>query len=291
MRKAAQEGRQNFLNRFKSAVETRGFSVNYCGNRQENLKKSATRNGYTLFHKDDPFHDNALTMRRVYYFPFWQIENSAKRWEWEVAETDFQPSEVDRAVANSFVTQWRSRLFEDWVSNNNQGFIYMPLQGKLLEQRSFQACSPIEMIRQTLEYGPKKPIIATLHPGENYTAEEFEALAELVEEHPELAVYENKEPKDLLPECDCVVTQNSAVAFAGYFWNKPAVLFGKIDFHHIALNVDRMGVKEAFKGLAGHKPEFNKYIYWFLQIMSINAGRPEAEEKILEILRRRGWDL
>lgn len=291
MRTAAKEGRNNFLKRLKSAVESRGVQVNFCLNSDENILKSSTRNGFSLFHMDDPYHENALTMRRVYYYPFWQIENSAKRWEWGVAKAEFDPDIIDATLAKTFANQWRKRLFDRQITKNNQGYIYMPLQGRLLEKRSFQTCSPVEMIRQTMKYGPQKPVVATLHPREEYNALEYEALAELVDEYPEFTVHENASPQNLLSECDCVVTQNSGVAFTGYFWRKPAVLFGKIDFHHIALNVGEDGAKAAFEKLPGYVPEYDKYLYWFLQEQSINAGRPETEDKILETLRTRGWDL
>lgn len=291
MRDRARDGKINFLNRVENAVGQRGVSVEYCLNSDENILRSAERNGYSLFHMDDPHHENALTMRKVYFYPFWQIENSAKRWEWEVAKTPFKPADIDQEQATTFATQWKMRLFNGRMNPNDQGFIYMPLQGKLLKQRSFQSCSPIEMIRQTLKHGPKLPIIATLHPNEHYTPDELAALAEVMDEYPEFSLLQNKSPEDLLPECEYVVTQNSGVALLGYFWHRPVVLFGQSDFHHIALNVGELGAEKAFRKLKSHRPAYDRYLYWFLQIMSINAGRPETEEKILEILRRRGWDL
>ncbi|WP_039018406.1 hypothetical protein [Halocynthiibacter namhaensis] len=291
MRAAAEEGRNNFLNRLKNAVESRDVKVEYCLNSDANILKSRDRHGFTLFHMDDPYHEKSLTMRRVYYYPFWQIETSAKRWEWAVSHANFDPSEIDAHTAKSFAIQWRKRLFEGWKAIKNQGYVYMPLQGRLLEQRSFQSCSPVDMIRETIKHGPRKPIVATLHPGEKYNAYEYEALAELMEEYPEFTVQSDGNPESYLAECDCVVTQNSSVAFSGYFWHKPAVLFGKIDFHHIALNVGDLGAKDAFARLPNHVPDYDKYLYWFLQLQSINAGRPETEEKIIETLRTRGWDL
>ncbi|MGB0966600.1 MAG: hypothetical protein ACPGUX_00300 [Halocynthiibacter sp.] len=291
IREAAKAGKHNFLRRLENAVERRGLTVEFCANNDHNLQKSRTRKGYSLFHMDDPHHENALTMRRVYFQPFWQIENSAARWEWAVAKAEFDPKTIDSDKAWDFTYQWRNKWFGDWTKAKNQGYIYMPLQGRLQEKRSFQSCSPIDMIRQTLKYGPKKPVIATLHPGEDYSAHDFELLSELVDDYPRFAVHENKSPADLLPECECVVTQNSAIAFSGYFWRKPAVLFGQIDFHHIALNVGELGAEEAFKRLPSHRPAYEEYIYWFLQIMSINAGRPETEDKIIETLQLRGWDL
>ena len=90
--------------------------------------------------------------------------------------------------------------------------------------------------------------------------------------------------------CQLVVTQNSSVALAGFFFRKPAVLFAQIDFHHIAGNVPRDGEDRAFATWR-NDAEYEAYIWWFLQHMSINAGRPpeEVTEKIASVLWNHGW--
>jgi hypothetical protein len=82
---------------------------------------------------------------------------------------------------------------------------------------------------------------------------------------------------------------NSSVAFAGYFLKKPSVLFAGIDFHHIAANVGVLGVDGAFEAVRGMKPPYPQYLWWFLQQMSVNAGRPDAEDKIRARLAGLGW--
>ena len=80
-----------------------------------------------------------------------------------------------------------------------------------------------------------------------------------------------------------MVTQNSSAAFNGYFYGKPAVLFGKVDFHHIALGPDTMDRFE------DHAPDYARYVWWFWQNQSINAGHPSAEQKIEDRFRTFGW--
>ena len=38
-------------------------------------------------------------------------------------------------------------------------------------------------------------------------------------------------------------------------------------------------------------PDYDRYLFWFLQKMSINAGRNDAEEQVLNTVRSRGWDI
>jgi hypothetical protein len=43
----------------------------------------------------DPNHPRALMLRRSYFYPFWHIETSARRWEWTIALISIKLQEVD----------------------------------------------------------------------------------------------------------------------------------------------------------------------------------------------------
>jgi len=244
-----------------------------------------------MFHMDDPFHDRALTMRRAYHYPFWAIERSAKRWEWRVATTPFDATAVPRKEADRFYRFWQSRLFGDAPVEATRGdFVYVPLQGRLFDHRSFQSCSPLDMIRATLEHEPHLPLIVTLHPNETYTAEEKAALEDLARESGRIRI-ETGGMQGWLRDCAYVVTQNSSAGFAGYFFGKPLILFAQIDFHHIAANVPEIGAEAAFAKVRDLTPDYAGYIHWFWQQMSINAGHPSAESQIRGALGRAGWPI
>ncbi|MFY0659669.1 MAG: hypothetical protein JXR15_04185 [Shimia sp.] len=144
------------------------------------------------------------------------------------------------------------------------------------------------MVEHVLAQEPDREIVVTLHPGETYSDEERDALDDMVAKYARLSLQVGG-MEALLPKCAYVVAMNSSVAFAGYFLKKPCVLFAGIDFHHIAANVERLGIDGAFKAVRGMKPPYPQYLWLFLQQMSINAGRPEAEDKIRARLARLGW--
>lgn len=288
----ARAGKHRFLCLVDEAVSGQGWKVSYHRDTPEERLKSAGRRGKALFHMDDPYHDNALTFRLAYHMPFWQIEKSAKRWEFDVARAKFTPADVDKDAARRFFDYWGKRLFgEDRIkSARKDGFVYIPLQGRLLDHRSFQATSPAEMILATVEQEPNLPIVLTLHPKETYSEDEMTALAEICEAHPNVIMGE-LDWHTYLAECSYIVTQNSSAALAGMFFKKPSVLFGRVDFHHISGNVCDEGVAAAFhKARSQHMP-FKPYIHWFLQENTINAGKPDVRDRILNRLRRHGWEL
>lgn len=288
--KSARAGQHNFIRLVSEVLTEAGLTPHYVKNTALARTLSDQNPGYSLFHMDDPTHDRALTLRRAYYYPFWQIEASARRWEWDVALSDFDPSRVDRDAADKFFKFWRRRLFKGMPDRAwRDPYIYVPLQGLIRKHRSFQACSPIEMLTQVAERYPDRPIHVTLHPGEQYTSADRMALAQVIGTHPRVEIVQKPMEKCLIG-CDFVVTQNSSVAFAGYFFRKPAVLFGQVDFHHIAGSVMRDGTDAAFD-VVGSEPDYAGYVWWFLQVMAINAGKDTAKDQIATVLRGHGWPI
>lgn len=289
LRESAQAGQHNFLKLITDVAQMAGFEVSYSPAETVDVLKAAHQPGYSLFHMQEPLAKRSVSIRRAYFYPFWHIERSNKRWQFEVATSKFPT--VTHPDKMRFFEFWQKRLFSDAPKQaRRDGIVLIPLQGKLLVRRSFQACSPIEMIEDTLKHDPHRQIIATLHPNEIYSAEEITALEKLEALHDRFECRVGGS-EDLLRICDYVVTQNSAVAFSGFFFRKPCILFARSDFHHIAINVSDTGVEEAFEKVLGHDPDYQGYVHWFLQDMSINAGRPEAADKIKAALVRAGWPM
>ncbi len=288
LKESAEAGEHNFLGKIAAVARAADFEIFYQGNGPEERQKSLERKGFALFHMEPPTHRCAVTVRRAYSYPFWSIERTEKRWEFDVARAVFDPGAVLAKEAARFAGFWRKRFFGEWPETGEKGHVYAALQGRLLEHRSFQSCAPIEMLRAVLRQERQRPVVAGLHPNEVYTEAELQALETLRKSHPNLDIRRGG-MEALLPGCSYVVTQNSGVGFMGLFHARPLVLFGRADFHHIALKTWEIGVEEALRRAPGHDPDFEGYLWWFWQKMAINAGRPEAEERIAQRLRDHGW--
>ena len=282
---SARSGSHNFIGLVKGVLEEAGLEVRF----EREADRPRDHDGLSLVHMAPPSGRRGLVFRRVYHYPFWQIDQTEKRWDWDVARTHFQTEAGTAGPAKRFQTFWRRRLYglED-APVTPDGPVYLPLQGKLTEHRSFQTASPIEMLETTLRLEKQRDVIATLHPKEHYIAADYAALDRLVKAHDRLSV-QKLTPADLLPRCAYVVTQNSGVAFDGFLFNKPAILFGRIDFHHIGQSLTRMTAEQAFDRVLDDLPDFAGYAHWFWQEQSINAGRDTAPAKIAARLRRFGW--
>lgn len=255
-------------------VKAAGWEVRYAEQAAE-----IAGEGYHLVYNravEGPF---CFSLRRCYLEKYYRIEGTNDRWDWNVAELQF-PGKPGQAW---FQRYWAERLFEG-LTISRDGYIFMPLQGKLLQRRHFQTASPIEMIRATLAADPKRRIVATLHPREVYSEAELEALRGIARF--ELATGS----LPWLAGCDYVVTENSSLALTGFFAGKPAVLFARIDFHHIAASVHRLGVQGAFEAVPEPQP-YADYLHWFFKKQALCEVGEDRDAKIAARLRAHGWPL
>lgn len=279
------EGRFPLVDRIRAALAPLNIALDIRPDSLDERRRAPQRPGWSLFHLHEPEGPRGLTLRRAYFFPFWRIERTNARWNFAVVGQQFDPAAVDPQAAARFRDRLRRRICGD-LRGSRGGYIYMPLQGRLLEHRSFQATSPVEMIKAVLAV-EGRDIRATLHPKESYSAAEHQALAALAARHPRFRLV-TSDP-GLLADCDLVVTQNSSVAMTGFLLDKSALLFAQIDFHHIAASVPRHGLDAAFAQLSGPPPDFAAYLWWFFQVTCIDAMAATAEERILGQLRAGGW--
>lgn len=279
-------GGMNFLTVLRTTLERRGWQVDWLETSPQARERAPSLDGYALFHMQAPTHERALTFRRAYHYPFWRIEPTQQRWRFQVAQARFDPHAIDPAAARDFAARLRARVLPGPAPRRGDT-VLVPLQGHIRTCRSFQVESPITMLDRVAATG--RPVVATLHPRERYDADDHAALAGLVARWPNLRI--GGDTTQILRDCAFVVTQNSGVAFDGYLLGKPAVLFGQIDFHHIGLNVSVLGADAALAQAPGHAPDFDAYLYWFLQDQAINASRPEAPERIVSAMKRGGWPI
>ena len=285
MQRDAVAGRVNIINRIAAAVAPYGCRLQIHAD--GDLATAAARAGYALFHMVEPATPDGLTLRRAYHYPFWQIEATAGRGAFDVARARFDSAEIDPDMAKTFHRRLRERVLGR-DDTTQVGYVFMPLQGRILQHRSFQSMSPTQMIKATLAQEPRLPILATLHPKESYDSDDLTALADLEQRFPRFRVVQ-RGALALLRDCNYVVTQNSGLAMNGYMLGKPAVLFAEVDFHHIAGSVPKAGVEAAFAQAKAAPPDFAAYLYWFFKLNTINAGAPEAEDQIRVRLQRHGW--
>lgn len=268
--------------RIVAAVQGAGWQVTLCP--ESERPDIPHRDGFHLVLNNDPGSDRCLVLRPAGFEPFWQIQPSNQRWDWDIAAKTYRPPDVAQDRIDAFVSTWRDQVLK--ASPGSGGGILVPLQGRLIERRSFQSASPLVMLHEVLRHWPDRVVTATLHPSERYSPEEINALQALGRDFPRL----NLQPRpDALATADLVVTQNSTLAFKGFLLNKPAMLWARIDWHHNAASVPRDGMEQAF-AQAEIPRDHGRYLFWYLRRQSLWAW-DDNPKPILKRLSALGWPI
>lgn len=281
MRAGITAGRVRSFSRLAEALTGAGWQVDW---RQPDDPAES-------FHITDtaaPRGPQGLVLRRAYAEPFFRLDRSTDRWASDVARLPFPRRGHGPHLGQGLAGMLRRKLLGTGTATR-EGFVFVPLQGRLLEVRSFQSMSPLAMLQTLLDHDPR-PIRATLHPKESYSPEELAALDDLTRRFPRLSL--GGESAALARACDLIATQNSALAFAGYAAHKPALLFARIDFHHIAASVPRDGLAAALDAARhGAAPPFDAYLHWFLRRHAIDASAEDAVPRYRARLADLGWPM
>lgn len=277
----------NIFARVKRSFEAAGWVIQIVPE-GERLTAPPT-DGYDLVVNQPVDQPQVLNLRNAYLPAFWRIEDSNDRWNFSVASAEYDPARVLQGTGQALLDRWRPMILKG-ATPRRDGFIFMPLQGVLQRQRHFQAMSPVAMIHATVQADPTRPVLATLHPKERYSDADRAVLADIAATNPRFTL-SNEPSLDLLWRCDYVVSQNSSMAFTGFFAAKPAVLCARIDFHHIAQSVPAIGVQRAFARVQRPPPDFGRYLFWFLRHNAIAQFAEDAEDQIAARLRQLGWPL
>ncbi|MDZ7905481.1 MAG: hypothetical protein U5N55_06700 [Cypionkella sp.] len=240
--------------------------------------------GYHLVYNRPVTRPNTLVLRKCGFEPFFRIEATNDRWDWHVANAPF----ATEKGGEWFRRYWQGELFKG-LDIGQGGYAFMPLQGRLLQQRHFQTASPIEMIETALARD-SRPIKASLHPREIYKPAELAAIAQLERASGGRFTLSQSPSMQLLAGCDYVITQNSTMALIGMFAQKTPILFAKIDFHHLAGSVPHLGLDSAYAGLASPR-KWGAYLHWYFKENAITTRDNEAPAQIVARLNALGWPI
>jgi hypothetical protein len=291
-RAAVFQGQARMTTRVAAAVTAAGWQVKLCPAEERATipARSGIHGGFHLVLNEPVPSPNCLTLRRVGWEPFWRIEQTNDRWDWQIAAQSFDPAAQSQTRAEQFLGYWSKQLFGQAKATKGGG-IFVPLQGKLCEQRHFQAASPLEMVEAVARRWPERAVRLTLHPREVYPEKDRAALTALLARLPN-AELSTTGSDALLLACDLLVTQNSTMALRGYVAQKPAMLWARIDFHHIAASVPRDGLRAAFATAeAGTRPDFGRYLNWYFRENCLRSWDDAVEDAIRARLRAHGWPI
>lgn len=284
-------GQHKFSNLMQKLFEDIGFECQLKDHTTRQIVRARIDQNYHIFHINGAQGPRALNMRKSFYNPFWTIEKPNTRHWGRIAHKAFNPQIVGPGLATPFFKRMKRNHIEAGHEQAEYvGHVLIPMQGKLCKKRPWQFADLATMVQTIRTNDPDRHIILKPHPREVYSQAEL-SLVKALAHQPNVEVVDAP-IHALLSGCAYVATQNSAVAFEGILLRKPAILFAQAHYHHLFPVIRKPeDAAEAFARVKAENFPFEKYLYWYLHMNSINVRHPTASAKISEVFYESGWNL
>ncbi len=95
----------------------------------------------------------------------------------------------------------------------------------------------------------------------------------------------------MLHQAAVTVSISSAASFEGFAHRTPAILFGKSDFHHFAINLAHPDdFAEALPRALAFDGPYAKYLWWYLERQNISSFAPDFFDRVMARAALVGYD-
>lgn len=238
-----------------------------------------------------------LNASLAYLPPYWHLDPAGIQAESSIGAMVYRPGQIPLDRAMAFFDKLRKKWVDPRVSRRTQttarvpvpkGAVAVFLQGDFPQQRGLVHCAPEAMLRAVVDGAGGRAVVVKPHP--LALDADLALIGDLVKQGlPILPTLANVH--DILAACAATVSYNSAVALEGFLHRKPAILFGKADFHHTCETVtDPSGFGTTLENvLARNRGGYAKYLLWYFHRNCVNVDGSGFADKALGILAAAGF--
>jgi hypothetical protein len=238
-----------------------------------------------------------LNASMAYLPPYWHLDPAGIQAESSIAARPYRPAQVPLQPAMEFLAKLRKRWVEPRLSRRAQvtarialprGAIAVFLQGDFPQARGLTYMPPEAMLRAVAAGAGGRPVLVKPHP--LAMEPDLALIGDMVKEGlPVVPTLANVH--DILDACDVTVSYNSAVALEGFLHRKPAILFGRADFHHICETVTATDGFAATldRVLAREGGGYAKFLLWYFHRNCLNVDGAAFPQRALAILAAAGF--
>lgn len=234
-------------------------------------------------------HPGVLNTALAYLPPYYHLDPCGALANSSAAQAPNGMDNVDLGHAQQFWDKLQRRFVAKRSSRYNQpdvttkipeGCVAIFLQGDNPQRWGTAHCDPETMIRTVVKHAGGRPVVVKAHPVSDLMRES-EMLLRLLSEGLVL-VTTDANIHDILTKCAATVSFNSAVAIEGFLHHKPAILFGRSDFHHCCETVVHPEeFKEALDRALASTWNYPAFLYWYFKTFCFSPNDPDVDTAIL----------
>lgn len=242
---------------------------------------------------------NALNTALAYIPPYFHLDAQGVLADSSAGNADYDAARVNAVLASSKFRSLQDRLVKkrrsrygpkEDVTEISKGCIAVFLQGDNPHRQGTAYCDNETLLRTVAESAGGRTVVVKAHPISKQLDDAQLILQLLQEGLPVEGTDANVH--DILRQCAVTVSYNSAVAIEGFLHSKPAILFGKSDFHHVA---ETVRTPEDFPNalstaLTSHH-DYAKYLHWYFSQFAVSVDDWLLDDKLLQIFGAAGFSV
>lgn len=233
----------------------------------------------------------------AYLPPFWHLDPAGMQAESSIGAKVFDAQRVRTMPAKAFFARMQARYTAKRRSRREQesgvvrfppGSISVFLQGATPELHGLAHMTGEAMLRAVVRGAGGRTVLVKPHPLAAYHDADVidRALSDGLPITPTTA-----NVTDMIAASVATVSMNSACALEGFLQGKPAILFGRSDFHHLAQTVRQPEdfPRALAQVLAGPEPDYARFLFWYFARNCLNVSGAGFGEKVLAIFAQAGF--
>ncbi len=240
---------------------------------------------------------NALNTALAYLPPYFHLDAQGV-----LAESSARHASYDETSVNAVVARARFREFHDRfvkgrrsrygpkkeVATIPEGCIAVFLQGDNPHRQGTAYCDNETLLRTVVENADGRPVVVKAHPFSRQL-DDAQLILKLLRDGLPLEPTDAN-VHDILHHCAVTVSYNSAVAIEGFLHNKPAILFGKADFHHVSETVKKVeNYPAALEAALSKNVNYEAFLYWYFSRFTLSADDRLLEHKLQQAFEEAGF--
>ena len=277
-----------FYGRLWRLLEARGWTVEPRRRARAEMPPEAGERAVHVIHQGVVRQAGVLNAGLSYLPGYWYLDPQGVFGESGIAEARFDPDSVAKTWAEGFAARLRVDLLAKGKTKHAQparrtfepGGIAVFLQGRSIPVERAAHMSETRMLGAILDGADDVPVWVKPHP-RNADPEMRAELERLCKLHPNLSVVD-AHVHDLLKAARVTCSLSSSVSFEGLVMGVPAVLFGRTDFHHCAVTLERpRGFAEAMARAEATDWPYARFLAWFLRKQCLSPAHGDWEARVM----------
>ncbi|MFZ1467357.1 MAG: hypothetical protein WAT09_00090 [Paracoccaceae bacterium] len=264
------------------------------------------RDGETSAYDDGDLHiidtgraqgPGVLNASIAYLPPFWHLDPAGMQAESSIAARSYDPAQVPHKPAAAFFDRMRIRYTHARRSRRrqNEGVTEFPrgclsvfLQGTQPQDNGLTCCSPLQMLTAVAKGAGGRAVLVKPHP---LSVETDAAVIDAVIAMGLPVTATSANVNDMIAASVATISFNSACAIEGFLQRKPAILFGKSDFHQFAETVARPDdFPEALARALTRPPGgYAQFLHWYFVRNCLNVTANDFADTVSQIFTDAGF--